>query len=107
MAKSITERNSAVDEAVMTFQKNEMDDYKIASDKIRLFSIELPKFTPIKLNRKNMLDVWMAFLKDPLNDEMQKVEEIHKALDTLKEISADKEVREFYRLKRETEFVLL
>ena len=88
----------------MTFQKNQMDDYKIASDKIRLFTIELPKFNPKNLDRKNMLDVWMAFLKDPLNDEAQQVEEVHKALDTLKEVSADEDVREFYRLRNETEF---
>lgn len=104
LAKSITERKSAVNEAVMTFQKNQMDDYKIASDKIRLFTIELPKFNPKKLDRKNMLDVWMTFLKDPLNDEAQQVKEVHKALDTLKEVSADEEVRELYRLRNETEF---
>jgi predicted transposase/invertase (TIGR01784 family) len=51
-----------------------------------------------------MLDVWMAFLKNPLNDDIQDVPEVKEALDTLKEISADKDEREIYYLRQHTEF---
>ena len=87
----------------MTFQKNQMEDYQIASDKIRLFTMELPKFDQKKLDRRNMLDVWMAFLKNPQNEEVLQFEEVHQAFDTLKEVSADEEVREIYELRRKTE----
>ena len=50
-----------VNEAVMTFKPNEMRSYQIVSDKIRLFTIELPKFNPKKRHHKDMLDNWMAF----------------------------------------------
>lgn len=51
-----------------------------------------------------MLDVWMAFLKNPLNGDIQEVPEVQKALDTLKEISANEEEREIYNLRQQTEF---
>ena len=51
-----------------------------------------------------MLDVWMAFLKDPLNNEIQDVNEVRQALDTLKEVSEDEEAREIYYLRQQTEF---
>ena len=81
----------------------EMEEYKILTDKLRIFFIELPKFHPKHIDRKNMLDVWMAFLNNPLNKEVEDIKEIHKALDTLKEISADREVREIYEMRKKTE----
>mgnify|MGYP002523283167 CR=1 FL=1 len=51
-----------------------------------------------------MLDVWMAFLKNPLNNEIQDIPEVKEALDTLKEISADEDEREIYYLRQHTEF---
>ena len=51
-----------------------------------------------------MLDVWMAFLKDPLNNEIQDVNEVRQALDTLKEVSEDEEARDIYYLRQQTEF---
>ena len=71
---------------------------------MRIFFVELQKFHPKHIDRKNMLDVWMAFLKNPLNDDIQDVPEVKEALDTLKEISADKDEREIYYLRQHTEF---
>jgi predicted transposase/invertase (TIGR01784 family) len=71
---------------------------------LRIFFVELQKFHPKHIDRKNMLDVWMAFLKNPLNDDIQDVPEVKEALDTLKEISADKDEREIYYLRQHTEF---
>ena len=104
LAEPVTSRLSAVNEAVMTFKKNQLETYQIASEKFRLFTIELTKFHPTKLSRQNMLDVWMTFLKNPLDDKLTSFKEVHQALDTLKEVSADSDVRECYRLRRETEF---
>lgn len=74
------------------------------TDKTRLFFIELPKFNPKTMDKKNMLDMWMAFLKDPLFSSNCDMPEIHTAFDTLREISADADVRDTYQLRFETEF---
>ena len=83
-----------VNEAVMTFKPNEMRSYQIVSDKIRLFTIELPKFNPKKRRHKDLLDDWMAFFNNPMDEEALENYEIHKALESLQYLSADKKVRE-------------
>lgn len=104
MGENVTDRADAVNEACLAFPPTERDEYQIITDKLRIFFVELPKFHPKHVDRKNMLDVWMAFLKNPLNDDIQEVPEVRKALDTLKEISADKNEREIYNLRQQTEF---
>ena len=76
MGENITNRSDAVSEASLSFPKTDKDEYEIITDKLRLFFIELPKFHPKHVDRKNMLEVWMAFLKNPLNHEIQEVKEI-------------------------------
>ena len=98
MGENVTDREDAVNEACLAFPPTERDEYQIITDKLRIFFVELQKFHPKHVDRKNMLDVWMMFLKNPLNEEVQK------ALDTLKEISADENEREIYMLRRHTEF---
>ena len=44
------------------------------------------------------------FFENPLNAEIQGVPEVQKALDTLKEISANEDEREIYNLRQQTEF---
>ena len=104
MGENVTDRADAVNEACLAFPPTERDEYQIITDKLRIFFVELPKFHPKHVDRKNMLDVWMAFLKNPLNNEIQNVPEVQKALDTLKEVSANEEEREIYNLRRHTEF---
>ena len=104
MGENVTDREDAVNEACLAFPPTERDEYQIITDKLRIFFVELQKFHPKHVDRKNMLDVWMMFLKNPLNDEIQSVPEVQKALDTLKEISADENEREIYMLRRHTEF---
>lgn len=87
---------SPVNEAVMTFKPNEMRSYQIVSDKIRLFTIELPKFNPKKRKHKDMLDDWMAFFNNPMDEEALENHEIRKALEALQYLSADEKVREAY-----------
>ena len=104
MGENVTDRKDAVNEACVAFPPTERDKYQIITDKLRIFFVELQKFHPKHIDRKNMLDVWMAFLKNPLNDDIQDVPEVREALDTLKEISADKDEREIYYLRQHTEF---
>ena len=104
MGENVTDRKDAVNEACVAFPPTERDEYQIITDKLRIFFVELQKFHPKHIDRKNMLDVWMAFLKNPLNDDIQDVPEVREALDTLKEISADKDEREIYYLRQHTEF---
>lgn len=104
MGENVTDREDAVNEACVAFPPTERDKYQIITDKLRIFFVELQKFHPKHIDRKNMLDVWMAFLKNPLNDDIQEVPEVKEALDTLKEISADKDEREIYYLRQHTEF---
>ena len=104
MGENVTDRKDAVNEACVVFPPTERDKYQIITDKLRIFFVELQKFHPRHIDRKNMLDVWMAFLKNPLNDDIQDVPEVKEALDTLKEISADKDEREIYYLRQHTEF---
>lgn len=104
MGENVTDRKDAVNEACVAFPPTERDKYQIITDKLRIFFVELQKFHPRHIDRKNMLDVWMAFLKNPLNDDIQDVPEVKEALDTLKEISADKDEREIYYLRQHTEF---
>ena len=104
MGENVTNRKDAVNEASIAFPPTERDEYQIITDKLRVFFVELPKFHPKHIDRKNMLDVWMAFLKNPLSDDIQDVPEVRKALDTLKEISADEEEREIYNLRQRAEF---
>ena len=103
MGENVTDRKDAVNEACVAFPPTERDKYQIITDKLRIFFVELQKFHPRHIDRKNMLDVWMAFLKNPLNDDIQDVPEVKEALDTLKEISADKDEREIYYLRQHTE----
>ena len=104
MGENVTDRKDAVNEACVAFPPTERDEYQIITDKLRIFFVELQKFHLKHIDRKNMLDVWMAFLKNPLNDDIQDVPEVKEALDTLKEISADKDEREIYYLRQHTEF---
>lgn len=92
---------SPVNEAVMTFKPNEMRSYQIVSDKIRLFTIELPKFNPKRRRHKDMLDDWMAFFNNPMDEEALKNYEIHKALEALQYLSSDEKVREQYESRND------
>ena len=102
LGASINKRQCPANEILMTFQPTKLDGFEIASDKFRLFTIELPKFNPKTQDKRDMLNVWMTFFKDPSNAEIQKYPEIHETYEALKELSADEEVREIYNLRRKT-----
>ena len=103
LGENATKRKSAISEASMVFHKNDRDDYQIMSDKARVLFIELNKFKPNTIDKKNMLDLWLSFLKDPEARELKHVDKtVDQAIETLKFISADKEMREIYIAREET-----
>lgn len=103
LGQNATKRKSAISEASMVFHKNDRDDYQIMSDKARVLFIELNKFKPNTIDKKNMLDLWLSFLKDPEARELKHVDKtVDQAIETLKFISADKEMREIYIAREET-----
>lgn len=105
LGENVTDRTNPISEAYMTFQPNSPDPYQIMTDNARIIFIELEKFNPITPNLQDMLTAWLLFLKNPvfLNDQYLKVEEIKDAMDTLKYISADDEIREIADLREKTQ----
>lgn len=94
LGQNVTDRKSAINEACMTFKKNERDDYQIMSDKARVLFIELKKFKPKSIDKKHMLDLWLSFLQNPENAEVQNVDEdVDQAFETLNLVSADEKTR--------------
>jgi flagellar biosynthesis/type III secretory pathway protein FliH len=88
----------------VTFQQNEPDTYEILSDNFRLIFIELQKFDPQKEDALDTLTAWLSFLKDPvfMDAAFLQVDEVKEAMETLKYISADDEVRAIADLRRRT-----
>lgn len=103
MGENVTDRKDAVNEATVSFPPTEKENYQIITDKMRIFFVELQKFHPKHIDRKNMLEVWMAFLNNPLNKEIQDVAEVKQALEALQEVSEDETTKEIYFLKQHTE----
>jgi predicted transposase/invertase (TIGR01784 family) len=94
-----TQRQHHTHEAVYMFKANHLDGIEIASEKTRIFVIELPKVDLRKATIKDMFSVWMFFLKNPelIPDEfIKKVPEVHEALEELKVMSINKEFRAAY-----------
>ncbi|MDR2646102.1 MAG: Rpn family recombination-promoting nuclease/putative transposase, partial [Holosporaceae bacterium] len=85
-------------------QPHDPDPYQILTDSARIIFIELPKFNPKKEDRRDLLTAWLSFLKDPIfmDESFLKVEEVHEAMETLKYISADDEIRAISDLRQKT-----
>jgi predicted transposase/invertase (TIGR01784 family) len=94
-----TERQHHTHEAVYMFKANPLDGIEIASEKTRILIIELPKVNLKKASLNDLFSVWMFFLRNPelIPDEfVQKVPEVHEALEELKILSMDKDFRAAY-----------
>ena len=104
LGENVTNRSNAISEAYMTFQPNDPDPYQVMTDNARIIFIELLKFNPKNANTHNLLTAWLSFLKDPiLMDEMfLRVPVIHDAMETLKYISSDDEIRAISDLRQRT-----
>jgi predicted transposase/invertase (TIGR01784 family) len=104
LGENVTDRQNAIGEAYMTFQPQDPDPYQIMTDSARIFFIELPKFNPKKADARDLLTVWLSFLKDPIfmDESFLQIEEVHEAMETLKYISGDDEERAIANLRQKT-----
>jgi len=102
LGENVTDRKDAISEAYMTFQKSKSDDYEILSENERIFFIELPKFNPKDADKKDLLNGWLEFIQEPslLNPIWLKNKEISKAMDRLKYLSANDEIRAIADLRQ-------
>lgn len=106
--ESATNRKGCCHEIVDMYKENEIDPIEIASEKTRLFIIELPKLQPeSKLRQKDMFTVWMQFIKDPgsIPEEFLEIPEVKEAMDELTYMSADPVTRAEYdaRIKEQND----
>jgi predicted transposase/invertase (TIGR01784 family) len=81
------------------------DPIEIATNKFRTFIIELPKinYGDMSQRRRDMFLSWMTFLKHPemiTKDIINDIPEIGEAMAELKRISADRDTREVYEVRR-------
>jgi predicted transposase/invertase (TIGR01784 family) len=104
LGENVTNRRNAISEAYMTFQPNPPDPYQIMLDSARIIFIELPNFNPTSADDKDLLTAWLSFLKNPifLDESFLTIKEVRVAMDTLKYISADDEVRAIADLRQKT-----
>ena len=93
--ENVTDRKSAINEAYVTFQKNDKDPYEIMTNNLRIIYLELDKYIVSDENIKYKLSKWVDFLKDPinLNKDTAEDEDIKQARETLNYISTDDKER--------------
>jgi len=93
--ENVTDRKSAINEAYVTFQKNDKDPYEIMTNNLRIIYLELDKYIVSDENIKYKLSKWVDFLKDPINlyKETVEDEDIKQARETLNYISTDDKER--------------
>ena len=94
-AENVTNRKSAISEALMTFQPNKEDKYEILADNIRIIYLELRKYLINSYNYNDKLTKWVDFLTNPIKLDRNTVEDkdIEKAIKTLDYISTNDEER--------------
>jgi predicted transposase/invertase (TIGR01784 family) len=104
LGKNVTDRRNAISEAYMTFQPSDPDPYQIMTDSARIFFIELEKFNPKNADSRDLLTGWLSFLQNPafMDESFLNVPEVKGAMDTLKYISANDEMRALADLRQKT-----
>ncbi|GHU18383.1 hypothetical protein FACS189472_06640 [Alphaproteobacteria bacterium] len=72
-----------------------------ASDKFRIFIIELKKIDEKRANISDLFSVWMSFLKAPqtIPQEFLTIKEVKEAMEGLIHLSQDPEARRIYNLR--------
>jgi hypothetical protein len=74
------------------------------TDSMRIFFIEIQRFNPKNADMHDLLTGWLSFLKDPIfmDKSFLKVKEVKEAMETLKYISANEEMRALVDLRQKT-----
>ena len=93
--ENVTDRESAINEAYMTLQKTNNEDYEILTDHLRIIYLELNKYKITKDNINDKLTKWVDFLTNPIDLEKSTFEDedIEKARKKLEFISSDDKER--------------
>ena len=93
--ENVTDRESAINEAYMTLQKTDNEDYEILTDHLRIIYLELNKYKITKDNIDDKLTKWVDFLTNPIDLEKSTFEDedIEKARKKLEFISSDDKER--------------
>ncbi|MDR1597776.1 MAG: Rpn family recombination-promoting nuclease/putative transposase, partial [Holosporales bacterium] len=94
LGENVTSLEDPVNEAGLMYKPKRAHPLDM-SDSIRIVFIELQKFDPKNADAKDMLTAWLSFLKDPvyMDKAFLDIDEVSTAMDTLKYISADDDVR--------------
>lgn len=102
LGENVTTRKDAISEATMTFKTSENDPTQIMTEALRIFFIELDKFNPKNADMHDLLTAWLTFLKNPvlMDEAFLKIKEVASAMNRLKYMSADREVREIADLRQ-------
>ncbi|MDR1208485.1 MAG: Rpn family recombination-promoting nuclease/putative transposase [Holosporales bacterium] len=95
LGENVINGPDAISEADMTFQPTAHVPYRIMADTMRIIFVEREKFNAKDADAQDLLTAWLSFLKDPLllDEVFFKIKEVKDAMDRLKYISSDKEVR--------------
>jgi predicted transposase/invertase (TIGR01784 family) len=93
-----TKRRYHTHEAVYTFKKTPLDQAEIATDKFRIFIVELPKVDIKQANVSDIFKAWVYFLRNPekIPVEFLTIPEVEEAMEELKYVSQDPKVRQGY-----------
>jgi len=102
LGENVTDRKDAISEAYMTFQPSKSDGYEILSENERIIYIELPKFNPRNADKRDLLNGWLEFIQEPslMDSSWMKNREISKAMERLKYLSADDDIRAIADLRQ-------
>ncbi|MDR2464031.1 MAG: Rpn family recombination-promoting nuclease/putative transposase, partial [Holosporales bacterium] len=98
----IARRKSVITEMCLATLPQDPDPETFFIDSMRLFFIELPKFKSEQADAQDLMTVWLEFLINPshLNEAYLEVKEVGEAMNRLKYISADKQMREAAMLRQ-------
>ena len=91
----------------ITYRLKEIETNEELTDICEIHFIEIPKLRQLKLkDEKDMLEVWVEFLRDPESEVIRSIEttnqDLKKAKDKLYKLSQSKEDRELYFLREKS-----
>ena len=104
LGENVTKRQNAINNAYMTFDKDDKDPFERLTDSARIIFVELEKFNPKNADMQDLLTGWLSFLKNPAFMDNSFFQDIHvkAAMETLQYVSSDKVARQIYDARLKT-----
>ena len=104
LGENVTKRQNAINNAYMTFDKDDKDPFERLTDSARIVFVELEKFNPKNADMQDLLTGWLSFLKNPAFMDNSFFQDIHvkAAMETLQYVSSDKVARQIYDARLKT-----